>query len=187
MTGQSTYQTGDVNLAAALMAVGIPLDIECPVKLIESSYRGKPYGSFLLAAISEDGQEDTKKLMDFWSGGDVPRIGHPFVAICEFIRAKPEGVLSSEDWLTHAIDWLADRDLKCPGLVKIDDIPDFVKPLRNAIQSYILAFVYNRWTCFQLYNNARRSVHQSAGNRHTMIDTKLAKPLRNELLARLEG
>jgi hypothetical protein len=98
------------------MSCGIPLDLECPVKLIESSQRNKPYGSFLLSAISEDGQEDTKKLMDFWSGGEVPRIGHPFIAICEFIRAKPHGVFSADDWLAHAIDWLAARDLKCPGL-----------------------------------------------------------------------
>ena len=188
LTGQSTFQTGDVNLASALMACSIPLDRDCPVKLIESTTRDKPYGSFLVCAISEDGMEDTQALMEFWTNGGTLRDGHPLPRICEFIKAKPNGILSPDEWLDHAVDWLKARSIPLPGLRRMSDVPAFVQALPQSLESYILAFVYNRWTCFQLYNNARRAIHQSRGDQlHTLIDSRLPKHQRNELLARLEG
>ena len=186
MKGQSTAQTGDINLAAALMSCGIPLDFVCPVTLIESTTRDKPYGSFRLLPISEDGMEDTQSLMSFWDGGPI-REDHPMIDICQFIRDKPHGVLKPDEWLAHAVDWLRARGDEIPGIRKVDDIPLFTKSLPNERRSYILAFVFNRWTCLQLYNQSRRATHKQDDQRHILIDHKLNRNTRNELLARWEG
>ena len=170
------------------MSCGIPLDVNCPVKLIESSTRNKPYGSFMVCSISEDGMEHTDILMDFWTNGRELRENHPLPKISDVIKAKPHGVLSPDEWLDHAVDWLKARSIELPGLRKMEDVPRFVRALPQSLESYVLAFVYNRWTCFQLYNNARRAIHQTSDpQHHTLIDSRLPKHQRNELLARLEG
>jgi hypothetical protein len=184
--GKSTYHTGDINLASSLMACGIPLDPDTPVRLIESG-TGSSYGSFRLGAFSEDGQEDTLAIMNAWAGRSDLREGHPVPLISEFIKARPAGCNSSADWLDHAMGWLRERGHIIPGVRCIDDIPHYVKPLPQSVASYILAYVYNRETCFRLYNEARRAVHLSEGSRHVIIDSHLPKWQRNELLSRYQG
>jgi hypothetical protein len=185
-TGKSAYHTGDINLASALMACGIPLDPETPVRLIESG-NGSSYGSFRVGAFSEDGQEDTMAIMHAWAGRSELRADHPVPIISEFIRAKPFGCTTSADWLGHAIDWLREREYIVHGVRCIEDIPFYVKPLPQSVASYILAYVYNRETCFRLYNEARRAVHMRDEDRHVLIDSHLPKWQRNELLSRFQG
>jgi hypothetical protein len=184
--GKSTYNTGDINLAAACMAVGIPLDPVQPVRIIESS-DGHSYGSFSLGPWSEDGQESTESIMDHWSKRAGLRDDHPIVAISHFIAGRPIQKMSMTEWLEYAIDWLGERGHQVQGVASISDIPERVNPLPQSLTSYILAFVYNRQTCFHLYNDSRRAVHMSNGESHVLIDHKLPKWQRNELLSRYQG
>lgn len=184
--GKSTYNTGDINLAAACMAVGIPLDVAQPVRIIESS-DGHSYGSFSLGPWSEDGQESTETIMDHWSKRAGLRQDHPIITISEFITNRPIPKMSMSEWLDYAMEWLAERGNEVQGITSISDIPDYVTPLPQSLTSYILAFVYNRQTCFHLYNDARRAVHMSNGESHVLIDRNLPKWQRNELLSRYQG
>lgn len=187
LTGHSTRQTGDINLAAALMACAIPLDRDDPVRLIESASTQSPYASFRLAASSADGVHSTDACNGHWSGREPLPEHHPFAVVCRFIRARPAKRMSVSEWLDHAVDYLSDMGVSLPGLRTYDDIPDFIRALPTAPESYVLAFVYNRRTCLDLFRDAARAVHQSRGNAHSLIDHRLSKPLRNELLSRLQG
>lgn len=184
--GRATFNTGDINLAAACMAVGIPLDPVQPVRIIESA-DGHSYGSFSLGPWSEDGQESTESIMDHWSKRSGLRADHPIISISEFIGGRPAHKMSTNEWLDYAMDWLGEREYNVQGIAAINDIPAYVTPLPQSLPSYILAFVYNRQTCFWLYNDARRAVHMSNGQAHVLIDHKLPKWQRDELLSRYQG
>jgi hypothetical protein len=184
--GKSTYSTGDINLAASLMAVGIPLDPAQPVRIIESS-DGRSYGSFTLGAWSEDGKESTESIMDHWAKRSGLPDDHPINAISQFIADRPAIKMSAADWLEYAMSWLSERGHQVAGVRCIEDIPYYVQPLPQSVPSYILAYVYNRQTCFLLYNDARRAVHMRNGESHVLIDHKLPMWQRNELLSRLQG
>ena len=190
--GTSSRQTGDINLAAALMACAIPLDEHDPVRVIEAGHLGKPYGSFRVTESSADGKHTTEACMGHWSGTKPLADVHPFATICRFIEGRPPGKLTADEWLGYAIDYLRDGGIELPGLAHIEDIPAFVATLPSAPESYILAFVYNRWTCNQLYKAGRRSVfqerkHPSGEVSRTLIDSKLPEWQRRELLSRLQG
>ena len=184
--GQVSRQTGDINLAAALMACAIPLDRGCPVRVIESELQ-KPYASFKVGESSADGVHITEHLMLHWSRQKFLPEGHPFATICDFIKAKPEGKLSPDQWLDHAVCYLTAQGVSLPGLRSITDIDSFVVKFPQAPESYILAFVANRQVCQNLYHAARRAVYMTEGDAHTLIDSKLPAWQRNELLSRLQG
>jgi hypothetical protein len=186
MKGESAIQTGDINLAAAIMACGIPLNPAFPAKVIESS-DGHNYASFGLMQTSEDGKEKTNILMTYWSDGSGIPAHHPFVRICQFIKGKPQGRLTPDDWLSYAVSYLSSLGVSLPGLRRVSDIDLFVSNLPDAPESYILAFVGNRAVCLELYKKARRSIHQNIGDAHTMIDSDLPLAQRRELLSRLQG
>lgn len=188
-TESAVYHTGDINLASALMALGIPLDPLNPVSLIDNL--GQDYGSFALAACSEDGTEDTARLMDHWSGIIMLPLNHGFSIICEFIKARPRGVQRTDDVLAFAVDYLIQRGETLPGLRTIHDVPAFVSALPEGFASYVLAYVWNRNLCFKLYNSASRKVFYSEtdGNetRRALIDRRLPKWQAKELISRLQG
>ena len=181
--GNTYRQTGDVNLAAALMACGIPLSTEIPVRLIERE-SAKPYASFNLAQGSNDGVNQTDTLMAYWSSSRGLAESHPFVAICRFIRSKPLPSMSSDDWFSYAIDAISEMGEELPGLRTYADIDAFVQRLPLRISSYILAFVANRKLCFDLFKKCRRAVHMQRHGSHAIIDTNLPKWQRDEILKR---
>ena len=181
---------GDINLVAACMSLGIPLDASQPVTLVENVKRGN-YASFFIAEFSDDGSEITDDLMAYWSGAKPIPPGHGFAAICDFIRARPRGIQKSADLLGFAVDYLRERGHALPGLRKIDDIPDFVKALPENDASHVLAYVWNRDLCWQLFRQASRQVYyqQGEGNetRRALIDARLPRWQAKELLSRLQG
>ena len=186
MKGESNIQTGDINLASAIMACAIPLVRECPVRVIEHD-GSRPYAAFSLEASSNDGKHITEKLMAYWSNAEGLHDDHPFVRICAFIKARPEGRLSVSEWLDHAVDYLALQGVALPGLRRIDDIEGFVARFPTLAESYILAFVANRSVCLNLYHAARRAVFMRRDEASALIDSQLPAWQRNELLSRLQG
>jgi len=186
MKGESSHQTGDINLAAALMACEISLTKECPVRLIES-VNSKPYAAFSLAQYSTDGFNITESLMEYWSTSKGIPMDHPFALICSFIKGRPPGKLSTSDWMDYAIDYLNASGVQLPGIRMVSDISMFVERFPRLPESYILAFVANRSVCLDLYHKARRSVYMSREQSHALIDSALPAWQRNEILSRLQG
>ena len=184
------YHTGDINLAAALMACGVHLDPLAPVRLIESEAIGRDYASFRLFDITADGLDSTGRLMSAWSKVEPLPAHHPFEIISRFVAGKPREIRHTNDLLDYAIDWLRADGIN-PPCSSLADIPDLCRKFPQSVESYILGFVYNRETCFKLCQQARREVHQFSkdGNRErqTLIDTRLPRWQRNELLSRLQG
>lgn len=185
--GDSARNTGDINLASALMAVGIPLDPACPVKVIESESAAKPYASFRLMPSSMDGEHNTDQLMRVWSGTESAPYAHPFVEVCRFIKCRPDGKMNSAAWLDFAVDYLTAMGIKLRGVARLSDIESFVMSLPKATESYILAFVHNRNLCVDICRHAVRTVHMTNGASHIAIDTHLPAWQKRNLLSIFGG
>lgn len=187
--GNTTWQCGDINLAAALMSQEIPLDAYCPVSLIDSE-TGQ-YSSFRITFAHTSGGLDTEDLMDAWAGKKSIPKDHGFSYVCQFIRARPRGIQSSNDLLDFAVTYLTEKGHKLPGLRTLEDIPAFVNALPNSEASYVLAYINNRDVCFQLHKRATRKSYLTEGSgsetRHALLDTQLPKWQARELLSRLQG
>lgn len=182
--------SGDINLVAALMALGIPLDPVQPAALVEK-HDGENYASFYLLEYSEDGSESAERLCEYWMGSAPIPPGHGFKAICEFIRARPRGVQKSTDLLDFAVDWLRERGFPLPGLRNLDDVPRYVGALPESDASHVLAYVWNRHICYELFKQCSRQIYYESGEgaetRRALIDSRLPRWQAKELLARLEG
>ena len=185
--GNNATQSGDINLVSALMACAIPLKKENCVQLISSEQNNRTYARFSLEAASDDGRHTSQACVDHWTGAKNLPDQHPFAEICKFISARPMHNLTIGEWLDYAVDYLNVKGIALPGLRTIADIPAFVAALPSNPESYILAFVANRKTCLDLFNNARRCVFLQNEDASVLIDTKLPRHQRNELLSRLEG
>lgn len=186
--GQS-YQTGDINLAAAVMSCGVPLDPVEPVCQI-SHQSGQNYGRYALLAYSMDGTTNTEDLMEHWSGHKKLPESHGFSQICEFIKARPKGIQRTSDLLDFAMEYLQGMGFILSGLRGIDSVAAYVNNHENAA-SYVLAYVSNRDLCFTLYRTMRRKVYYEEGSgdeiRRAILDTQLPKREAKELLSRLQG
>jgi hypothetical protein len=191
LTGTVLRHSGDVNLVAALMSLGIPLENDDPVSVVDSPNASRPYGSFRFHDLSDDGETDAETLMQAWSGDIVLEDTHGFAQICRFIRARPRGSQRSDALLDFAIEYLQERGHTMPGLRTLNDIPDFVRALPQGEAAYVLAYVWNREICYQLFRQASRRVHLTEGTgkdtRHAILDTRLPKWKSRELLSRLQG
>lgn len=191
INGHSLHQCGDVNLVASIMAMGVPLDPECPIAVMESA--NGQYGSWRLLEQSQDGAESTFALMVAWANpSDSPlRPDHPFYDVCAFIKARPRNMSETGDILSFAVDYIKDRGEPLHGLRSVDDIPSFVDALPDSKASYILAYIFNRQTCFNLFRKARRKLYYEAqdgsNTRRALIDSTLPRWQAKELLSRLQG
>jgi hypothetical protein len=106
------------------------------------------------------------------------------------VKARPAGCKSPADWLDHAHDHLQGiRELPTGFPRRMDDIPDMIARAPEARASYVLAFVHCRALCLSLVDRARRQVLMSSrdGRSHQIIDSRLPRHVRNNLIARLDG
>lgn len=173
LNGATVRQCGDINLVASVMAMGISLEKEDPVSVVDTKYSTKPYGSFRLADQSDDGTVDLDTLMAAWSGSIALGDGHPFSQICRFIKSRPNGMQRTDDLLDYAIQYLQDLGHKMPGLRDISDVPAFVNALPNGEASYVLAYIWNRQLCFDIMRMASRRVHYSREENGTVVKTAI--------------
>lgn len=185
-----SWSTGDINLAAALMSQGVPLDQTCPVSTV-MAHEGD-YSSFRLTMHHLPDGLNTEKLMDAWSGLKQIPDDHGFSVVCKFIKARPRGVQHTPDLLDFAIDYLRERGEDLPGLKTADDIPKFVNALPESNAAHVLAYIHNREVCFQLHRSKvhRKSYHtEGTGDdqRRAILDTALPKWQAHELLSILQG
>ena len=164
LQGNNSFGTGDINLAAAIMTMGVPPDELEPVKLI-SCENGKDYARFHIGGISYCGKYETTLLMRAW---DAPKDfarefpGHPFTTIMSFISNRPKGCSSKEQWLEHAAAFLG---------IGIDSVVRTYKAIHKTCAaspesqaSYVIAFIANR---FDLISAAKRQ--ENAGRYKNMM------------------
>jgi len=186
--GTSGHGTGDILLAAALMAVGIPLDPIGKCAVIHKD-DGKSYGRFFLLPVSACGKFETLKLMGEWSVKGTLPANHPFVWILDFITARPHGCSTVSDWLNFAHVYAGQSGLPKAGLpANVRNIPDFVARNSESLAGHLFAFVHCRGVAQEEFRHAKNQVmmtNQTGGA--TIIDASLPIATRNNLLARLEG
>jgi len=180
---------GDINLVAAIMSLGIPLDQNEPVFIVEGN--GGNYGSYSVMEYSDDGSESIDQLLEHWQGTAPLPSDHGFSQICEFIRARPRGIQRSDELLDFAVDYLQGKGHPLPGLKRLDDVPSFVSALPTSEASHVLAYVWNRALCFDLYRVVSRRIYLEEGKgketRRALLDTRLPKWKAKEFLSRLQG
>jgi len=184
------FQTGDINLAAALMACGVPLSPEDPVTIIQPE-NGRRYGSFRLMEITMDGRDKTADLMSAWDGKkDLPP-GHGFEMICRFLRERPDDCRHTDDLMDFAMAWLGRLGFPCAGVRTFDDVPQFVTGRPASVDAFVLAFIHCRELIFQAYRRSKTDHFMIRGSgrdsRYAIISDNLPRWQRRELTSRLNG
>jgi hypothetical protein len=186
----TSHQTGDINLAAALMACGVPPSREQPIKLIQPE-SGKKYASFRLGPCTMDGKEKTENLMDVWAGRRELEPSHGFEQICRFLKARPRGCRDTEALLDFAIDYLRKMGFALSGVRHMGDIEAKVQSEPQSVDSFILAFIHCRELLFSMFRQARTDFYFERGHgadtRRGMIAENLPAWQRRELTSRLNG
>ena len=189
IAGQCSFGTGDINLSAALLSIGINPDPLKPVELIASE-DGHDYTRFHIEPQSEDFQYRTADMMAAWddpAGFRRENPQHPFAIIMDFIGTRPRGCSSCDDWIRHAAAFLGlSLDATWKSFRSIGMVCE-ASP--ESPVSYALAFIRNR---IDLIAHAKRMEKagnfknfQTHGKAVGMIPSKAPKRIRNYLLAAL--
>lgn len=185
--GNRYFRTGDLNLAAACMAVGVPLWQQKPVTVTLSESM-PDRGSWNLCAATIDGDESVATLSAWWTNPKSARRDHPFALLMEFISARPTECSGVASWLDHAHAWLARRGLRPINAPRnLAGIKDFVARFNNSKAGYVFAFVWNRQTCLDLYHRANPEIELRRGGRMTRVGVNLDKRQAANLIARING
>lgn len=174
------FATGDINFATALMSIGIPNAQDVPCKII-SHENGTVYSRYYFEAHSIDGKYNTLDMSRAWSRMDTLPADNPLHHISAFVKTAQKGYKPS-DWLAHAIDAYQLRHI-----ANFDDAKNHIEKFPNNAESYCLAFACNRKEILHLHNVAVQSIYMTSGKASAMIDAKLAKPHKIELVSRLNG
>lgn len=189
MTGQTSFGTGDINLAASLITLGIPPDATEPVRLIACE-NGKDYTRFHVGHLSYCGKYQTAAMMAGWSDPVTFKLlgpNHPLNVLMGFITARPRGCSNLDQWLEHAAAFL-----KMP----MDAVRSNFKSITKTCQaspecpsSYVLAFVRNR---IDLIAAAKKTESKglvknmmSQGRAFSIIPAKAPKRIQDFLLSHL--
>lgn len=145
MTGQKkSFGSGDINLAAAILTMGVPSDPKSPIELVARD-NGQDYMRFHFADISEDGKHTPEGLSHAWanaSGFKAENPSHPFALIMDFISARPRGCSNKDQWIEHAAIFLG---LPVDAVRKTySDIGRVCLRSPESPVSYVCAFIRNR-------------------------------------------
>lgn len=184
------YGTGDLNLAAAFMSLGIPLIQEKPVSLIAST-TGNDYKRFHFELVSVDGMQDVYALSAAWSNPETFRSkhpGHPFSKVMAFIASRPQDTRTEADWLDHAAAFLGlTRDAVGSAY---RDIVKVCMSSPESEPSYVLAYVANRqWLIrkvTQMDSDGDFDVMQTIGKSIATISAKASKKTKEFILSHVK-
>lgn len=184
------YGTGDLNLAAAFMSMGIPLVQEKPISLIAST-NGSDYKRFHFELVSPDGMQDVYVLSAAWSHPETFRSEHPthaFVKIMSFIGSRPQDTRTEADWLDHAASFLGlTRDAVRAAY---RDIGNVCKSSPESEPSYVLAYIANRqWlilTIKQMDADGNFDIMQAIGKSIATISAKASKKTEEFILSHVK-
>ena len=189
MKGQSTFGSGDINLAAALVTIGIPPDPVQPIELIARD-NGKDYRRFHFLRTSPCGKYDVNEMSLAWSDPASfkrENPAHPFALVMDFIATRPNGCGNQDEWLCHAASFLG---------LSINSIRAAYKDITRACAaspespaSYVLAFIRNRMDLIHAIKRKAASgdfsAMQSAGKSVSLISEKAPSRIKNFLLSHI--
>jgi hypothetical protein len=187
MKGQQAHGTGDINLAALFLTMGIPSDPIDPVKLIASD-NGKDYVRFFVLSVSIDGLYDTAEIGTAWNDPKAfrsERGQNPISSIMEFIRSRPKGCKTPDDWLAHASAFLG---YEMDAVMKIhNNIGKVCKSQPEHLSSYIVAFCRNRSDLVTMAKMAEKKGNirnmQNFGPAFSLIPAKAPRRIKDYLLS----
>lgn len=174
------FITGDINLACALMALGIPLDAMQPCSIIAHE-NGQMHSRYNFEAHSINGRFYALDMSKAWASIDKIPAQHPLAIISHFVRRAGRG-RSLKEWLEHAID-----EFNLKHVTNYSDAESHVASFPENPESYCLAFVCNRRTLLDLHYKATQKIYMSNGDRRVLIDSKLPAHQKKELVNRLNG
>ena len=189
MIGKSTFGTGDINLAAALITMGIPPDPSEPVRLIACE-NGRDYKRFHVGHLSYCGKYLTGGLMTAWSTPATFKTAnpaHPLAVLMDFISTRPHGCSNLDQWLEHAAQFLA---LPIDAVRKTyRGIVPTCKASPESPASYVVAFIRNRIdliaTAKETESKGRFKNMMSQGKAFSIIPDKAPKRIKDFLLSHL--
>lgn len=179
--GDSFFVTGDINLAAALMSVGIPLCKGAECEIIADD-RGGVYGRFRFDPISQDGKFSTRQCNEIFGG--LRSEAHPFQWICDFIGDRPMQKMNAAEWLEYAFDEAKKMGVSLPKF-DFKSVEVHIAKNPDAMESYYFAFACNRAVCVEAYKTAKRSHMTTHGSGFAVIDSNMPRHQQRELLGRL--
>jgi hypothetical protein len=180
----STHRTGDINLFAACMAIGIEPCFAEPAEIIQSD-DGKDYLSFRLNSTSRCGQYSTQEMCGAWKHPESFKRefpSHPFNVIMDFSRYS-KGARTVADWIEKAASFLeisrdsVRKDLRLVANMK-DDLP--LSPL-----SYVLCYIVFRWESVAMVKQMIPKTFITAGASIVMLDGNLPKRKQLQILSYL--
>lgn len=179
---ETAFKTGDINLAAALLACGCNLYRHEPCKIIASD-NGETYASFRIID-SGDPMFEVNMLNSYWAAKKAPE-RHAFGELMEFINDRPLQKMTNEDWLDYARDYAKQRNPKAILPNSIKDIPLVSPDGGETAEAYAFAFVHCRNGCLDLMRNAKRAIMINKGNGAATVDVSMSKKDRAEFFGRL--
>jgi hypothetical protein len=186
-TGES-YGTGDLNLAAAILSMGIPPET-MPVKLIATS-GGKDYVRFMMKEVSIDGTLNTRSLMVAWDNYYTYSKNNPdciFTKIMTFVRSKPGDCKTYLNWCEYGSEWLEISMAACKRYMTGE--PKIWQSAPDSEPAYILAFITNRFWLLNLAKQFQKDgnfdVLTERGKSISLISEKLSKSKRDYLTSRM--
>lgn len=189
MIGQKTFGSGDLNLASALITMGIPPDPRRPIELIARD-NGRDYTRFHFLTASHCGKYSPEGLSAAWASPAAFKAespSHPFAVLMDFISTRPNGCSNQDEWLCHAASFLGlSRDATrktYAGIVKT------CKASPESSASYVLAFIRNRIDLItaakRLASDGQFSNMQDRSKSVSIIPAKAPKRIRDFLISHI--
>jgi hypothetical protein len=184
-----SFNTGDLNLAASIMTMGVPPERE-GLKLIAST-NGKDYVRFSLCDQSIDGKISTALLMMAWNESEKHIAKNPscmFGKIMAFIKARPSDCRSYIEWCEYASSWL-ELSMNQVRLWMTKE-PKIWETSPDSEPAYILGFIANRFNLLDVANKFQKTgnfnVYDERGCAVSLISEKLPKRMRDYLLSNIK-
>jgi hypothetical protein len=189
MTGKKAFGCGDINLAACMLAMGVPPDHAGAVELIARD-NGRDYVRFYFGEESPCGLYTPELLSHAWSHAQAFKAEHPghaFGALMDFITERPPGCHSAEDWLSHASAFLS---LPIDAARKTyRDIGKVCLASPESKVAYVCAFIRNRSDLLDAAKERQRKGHfktmMDRGKSVSIIPAKAPKRIRDFLLSHI--
>lgn len=177
------YRTGDLNLFAACMSIGIPPMREQAEVIAQDD--GRDYHSFRLASISECGLYRTMDMDKAWGHpkefkAECPN--HPFVILMDFISMSL-GAKTVDDFICKGAEFLSIPRSAMRAALK--DVPRLEVDAPDSPLSYVACFILNRFAAIKWVKAAIPKEVINQGPSILWMDGNLSKSKKKFLLGQL--
>ena len=178
------FRTGDINLFAACMALGIPPDPIEPAAVYQND-DGKDYISFTLDYQSLCGMHSTREMMGAWAmraafEREFPH--HPFITLMQF-SSMALGARRKADWIDAGARFLG---LSYSAFARADnDIGRLEIEAPESPVSYVACFIANRHAAIGWAKNSVPKIAISKGKSMLLMDATLSAKNQRFLLSKL--